>query len=572
MRRSICQIAGACGLIFTVNAFAQTSGGTAAVGTASAGTAPAAASPSSAARVQAVAPAGTSSSVTQAGAARAGAAPVVQSGQNITVAPGQNLTTASGPTVSATQGTGVVPGQTTAAQQATLNNNNQSAAASASAPGVAAAQTAAPTTGVLPANAVTQPAAFTQLPSSVQAALQTQAATGAQVSGLQQINTSQGTLYRAQVTQNGVATDVFFNSAGAPVSSATVASMLAVPGAAPVGTTTSATTASTTGIFDPLTANLPVAGVAPLAYSALATPIQSAFTAQSGGEPVTDVRFMRTPTGGIYTGMANGQPLQVRVGPNGLPIALAASQPREARDTNAMTLDDLPTAVRDKLRAEMPNAIVTEIRREESPSGDIYRVFWRDEGHLTELQLAENGNIVREATRHEAVVTDTTVTEPVVPKLEWSSLPLAVKDAFEATSAQDKVRAIALTNYQGKTSYAIDYNEDALRHRLFIDKDGRTIGVQTNLHRATTAIASGRRPILIEDLPTAARAAVENTATAATVTRIEMGMRGLDPVYNVQYLEDGETRVMTITPEGARLDAIGSAPAGVIGTSSEPKD
>ena len=571
--RRICQFVGACGLIVSINTFAQSAGGAAGGGAASgsvsagpatSGTAPAASAPASAARATTVAPAGTGSSVTAAGAARPGAEPVVQSGQSLTVAPGQSLTSPSGPTVSAQQGTGIVPGQTPAAAQATQNPKQNTVGQpqqSAVNPGVAGASPATPTGGVLPANAVASQVNFGALPSNVQAALQAQAASGVQLGTLQQINTSQGTVFRAQAIQNGVASEVFLNAQGQPISSATVASMLAVPGAAPVGSITG-NTATANDAFS----NLPVAGVAPVTWAGLAAPIQSAFAAQSGGLPVENLTFTRGANGGVYSGMVNGQPVQVRVGPNGLPLASAAV-PRETGDTNEMTLDDLPMAVRDRLRDEMPNARVTEIRRVESPDGDVFAVYTRGEDNIGEVHIGEDGRIVREATEWPVVITDTSVTEPAFPQLEWTSLPVAIKDAFEAHADAGDVKALALTNYNGKAAYAIDYSEDALRHRLFVDKDGKTIGVQTNLFRASTAVASSRRPILVEDLPLAARATVEDFATAATVTRIELGMRGDTPVYNVEYLHDGETRVMAVTPEGARLDeAVGAPPATTTGS------
>lgn len=555
--RRICHYVGACGLIVSINTFAQTAGGTsggaAATGTASSGSA-------TTARATTVAPVGTGGAVSTTGAARTGAAPTVQAGQNVTVAPGQSLTSPSGPTVTAQQGTGVVPGQTPAAAQATLNPNQNTvgqAQQNATAPGVTASSTAQPTGGVLPANAVASQVNFGALPSNVQAALQAQAASGVQLGTLQQINTSQGTVFRAQAIRNGVANDVFLNAQGQPISSSTVASMLAVPGAAPVGSITGNTAAGDS--FS--SSGLPVAGVAaPLTWAGLAAPIQGAFAAQAGGLPVENLTFTRTPGGGVYSGMVNGQPLTVRVGANGLPLT-AAPIARETRDTNAMTLDDLPMAVRDRLRDEMPDARVTQIRRVESPDGDVFAVYTRGEGKISEIHIGEDGRIVREANEWPIVVTDTTVTEPTLPRLEWSSLPIAIKDAFEAHADADKVKSLSLTNYNGKAAYAIDYSEDALRHRLFVDKEGKTIGVQTNLFRASTAVATSRRPILMEDLPIAARATVEDFATAATVTRIELGMRGDAPVYNVEYLQDGETRTMTVTPEGSRLDQAVGAPA-----------
>jgi hypothetical protein len=113
----------------------------------------------------------------------------------------------------------------------------------------------------------------------------------------------------------------------------------------------------------------------------------------------------------------------------------------------------------------------------------------------------------------------------------------------------------------GKTAYVVDYTDrDALRNRLYINKEGLVVDTQTNIF----GIATSGKPVVIDDLPGPARNAVQQQAENSAVTRIDLAMYGLTPVYVVTYQRDGESRQMVVSRDGRRMDGNVGAPAATV--------
>jgi hypothetical protein len=216
--------------------------------------------------------------------------------------------------------------------------------------------------------------------------------------------------------------------------------------------------------------------------------------------------------------------------------------------------------VRDALRASAPFAEVTRVRKSATASGDVYDITMRSNDRLTMMQISDTGTVLKENQDLTAsVISDTTTirtNEP--PKLAWNSLPVALRDSISVQTPPDAIKALGLTNYQGKTAYVVDYvDKDAIRNRLYLNKEGLVMETQTNLF----GVAMTGNPVVIDDLPVSARTVVQQQAEKSAVTRIDLAMYGLTPVYVVTYQREGEARQMIVTRDGRRLDAAAGAPA-----------
>jgi uncharacterized protein YpmB len=143
-------------------------------------------------------------------------------------------------------------------------------------------------------------------------------------------------------------------------------------------------------------------------------------------------------------------------------------------------------------------------------------------------------------------------------------LPAAVRDAIEVQTRPDTIKTLALTNYLGKTAYVVDYTDkDALRNRLYINKEGLVVDTQTNIF----GIAMNGKPVVIDDLPAPARSIVQQQAENSAITRIDLAMYGLTPVYVVTYQREGESQQMVVSRDGRRVDGgVGAPAAAVIGS------
>jgi uncharacterized protein YpmB len=288
---------------------------------------------------------------------------------------------------------------------------------------------------------------------------------------------------------------------------------------------------------------------------------------------VTNVSYTPAGNGGVFRAMVDGKPVEVRVGANGQIVPTTANRAIASNTTtNALRLEDLPIAVRDAVRTTAPYASVTSINKSTTASGNVFDITMRDNNdHLSVMQISENGTILKQNQDIAAAITTDTrlflTNEP--PTLAWNSLPVAVRDAIEVHTQPDTVKMVALTNHLDKTAYVVDYiDRDALRNRLYIDKQGLVIDTQTNIF----GISTSGRAVVIDDLPAPARTAVEQQAEHSAITRIDMAMYGLTPVYVVTYQRGGEARQMVVSRDGKRIESTVGAPATAVIGSEKGRD
>jgi uncharacterized protein YpmB len=542
MQRSICRLVGACGLIFTFTIAANgASGGVAAAGGVAASGATAASAGS----------AGTAA-VGAANGGRTAASGTAAQGQGVSTIPGQSLSVAPPTTGAQGQPTPSTPasaGNTISAPNSATTSTPQTTGALGTPTAGATVSGTATTTGVgASAIGTTTAVPFNTLPAAIQSQIASQLPIGAQLGNVVAESTPQGVVYRAQVMQNGVVTEMSLPASG-------------IAGTVTPGSS-SETTASTTGLFPGATVGTDgfVVGT-PYSYAQLPAQVQTAFAAQ-GATGVTNVTW--TPTGnggGVFHAMADGKPVDIRVAANGrvIPTSLRNIARAANTTTNAMTIEDVPVAVRDAIRTSAPYAEISRISKTKTASGDVYDITMRANDHLTMMQISDTGKIIKDNQDIVAAVSATTVVlTNVPPKLAWNSLPPAVRDSIEVQTQPDTVKTLALTNYLGKTAYVVDYvDKDAIRNRLYINKEGLVVDTQTNLF----GIALTGKPVVIDDLPAPARDAVKQQAENSAVTRIDLAMYGLTPVYVVTYQRNGEARQMVLGRDGRRVDSAVGAPA-----------
>lgn len=521
MQSSICRFLGACGLIFTFTAAAQTAGG------ASSGTV----GTTGGSRIGTTGTAGTA-----ANAGRATGSGTANQAQNVSTLPGQSLSV--NPPTTGVQGQPGPAAPTASGTQITAPNTANASTTPSLTTGTAPANTTTATTpGATAAPGATvsrSTVSFNTLPPTVQSQIKAQLPAGAQLGGIIAEQTPQGTIYRAQIMQNGVISE------------------MALAGLGAVGATTTATGLLPTMGF--------VAGT-PYTLGQLPPAVQSAFAAQ-GATGLTNVSWNPAGNGGVFRAMVDGRMVDVRVGPNGQVIPNTTTRAVAASNTttNALTIDDLPVAVRDAIRGSAPFAEITRINKSTTASGDVYDITMRSNDRLTMMQISDTGTVLKENYDLAAAVTADTrailTNEP--PKLAWNTLPSALRDAISVQTPPDSIKALALTNYQGKTAYVVDYvDKDAIRNRLYLNKQGLVIDTQTNLF----GVAMTGKPVVLDDLPAPARSIVQEQAERSAITRIDLAMYGLTPVYVVTYQRDGEARQMVVSRDGRRFDSAVGAPA-----------
>ena len=454
----------------------------------------------------------------------------------MTTTPGQSTTATPAATATTTTSGATLPGQ------------NAPGTLSGATPGAGVAGT---TTS---AGAVTTTVPFTSLPQTVQAQITGQIPAGSQLAGvIQEISPQGNVTYRAQIAQAGQLREIALTpGAGAAAQNFTRAGTLTTAAQQSAGTTASGFVA------------------APVAFGTIPTAVQGALTTQSAGAPLSNLTFTPGINGaGMYRAMVNGRPVEVRVGPNGqiLPSPTQLAVAASATSTNDLKIDDLPEATREAIKNAMPDAEVARIRRVSGTSGDLFDVTLRSGGDEKRMRISENGTVVEDNRNSALAISDANTATAVAanqpPKLAYNTLPEAVKGAITTRTDQKSIRSMFLTNYNGKTSYAVDFlDKEALRHRLLIGKDGLVVATVTNLLKIKTT----DELIVVADLPAPARAAIEQQA-GGKVMRVNTATSADTPAYVVTYLKDGQQQQMIVSATGERLDgeAVGAPAAAEVG-------
>ncbi len=487
-------------------------------------------------------------------------------GQSVTATPGQNVTTApaaNGPTagvngnpVNSTSGQavagqgvtpqGVLPGQSITTTGAATGTGAQLGVNGVQNGVLANTGTQLGTVGNLPIGTRTA-VAPASLPAAVQQTITAQLPAGAQLAGITAETTASGQVLRAQYLINGAVSDVALSG---------------IPASTTYGTTLAGNqtvTGATAASVVPGTAGVGVAGfgvATPYVFDSLPVGVQSGFTTQANGQPISNITYASGPGGGVYRAMANGRPLEIRVLSNGNLVGSSFG----TTSTNDLNVADVPSAVRDAIKNGMPDSEVTRINRNKSAAGVQYDVLLKDHDRTSLMQVSENGTVIRQEQLWPRVLAAKTldVATNDIPKLNWSTLPVTVRDAIEVETDAKNIRSLVLTNYQGKTAYSVDWlDKDSLRNRTLVGKDGLVLSTVTNLY--------GIRPVgstvLFSSLPMAAQAIVEEQGNPNTITQIELGEVGLTPVYIVNYRQDGELQQMIVSRDGLRMDRAEGAPA-----------
>ena len=122
------------------------------------------------------------------------------------------------------------------------------------------------------------------------------------------------------------------------------------------------------------------------------------------------------------------------------------------------TIDKVPAVVKAAIEKATAGGKVKEIEKEQYDGKVVYEVDYVKDGKEKEIQVAEDGTIVK--------------TEE---KTTIDKVPAVVKAAIEKATAGGKVKEIEKEQYDGKVVYEVDYVKDGEEKEIQVAEDGTIV-------------------------------------------------------------------------------------------------
>ena len=123
-------------------------------------------------------------------------------------------------------------------------------------------------------------------------------------------------------------------------------------------------------------------------------------------------------------------------------------------------------------------------------------------------------------------------------QIALKDLPPAVRVSVEANAAGAEIKSIVKEVEKGKTLYEVETLAAGKTRDLMIDPNGHVISVEQEVDLAS--------------IPPAARTAIEKSAGAGKVTKVEAVTKGSDVAYEASVVsKSGKKREITVAADGS---------------------
>jgi len=405
---------------------------------------------------------------------------------------------------------------------------------------------------------------LTSLPATLQNSIASQLGNGGSVQTISRDDTVNGPVYRVTTLgQNGVPMQMQFAANGNLLSST------------PLNGSATSTLNSSGGLVStfPTTVGTPVGGVV---LDTLPAAVQTGIRTGTAGGTVRNITPQQTTNGTAYNVqfLRNGRLESLLIGPDGRVLALNSvvtnnlASTAATTATNRLTLDDLPSEVAATLKKDSPNAQVSFITRETSPTGEVYNINLRDGDRFAIVAISKDGKIIRDSRDVPVIVKSapsTALDTTSTPPLNYKALPEAVKNAVKAYTSAAEVSTVELTTRAGHPVYEIVYHSNGHRDRLIIAKDGSLVKHELNVSPAVEVAAGAPPALAITDLPPRVQDTIRRQTDGVRVQEIATKELGGNQVYQVKWDTNGTPRELLVANDGAVVypeGAVVNEPAG----------
>src|SRR5688572_21914833 len=226
----------------------------------------------------------------------------------------------------------------------------------------------------------------------------------------------------------------------------------------------------------------PLTRIPSLQISDVPDPVQKTVEQQAAGRAVADIDRETWNGKTVYEVefAQAGRNAQIHVAEDGTIVRDERTEAGLKSLFMGTQLEDTPPAVQETIMREAGNRKIADIDKERRTGEVIYEVEFKEPGRNIELHIAENGTIVRDSRKAEAIGAPARQAErgigqsskPNAEKLTFGEVPAAVQNRIRTTDEASKVKQIHRTTKDGLTLYEVELEKDGKSTTLHINSDG----------------------------------------------------------------------------------------------------
>jgi uncharacterized membrane protein YkoI len=227
-------------------------------------------------------------------------------------------------------------------------------------------------------------------------------------------------------------------------------------------------------------------------------------------------------------------------------------------------LEQLPSDLQEKIRAQVGSNRVEDIDRETRNGRTVYEVAFKENGQHREIQIEHNDSSSAAATSSSSSVSS--------QKVRYEELPENVKRVADAQLQGAEVNDIDRQTKNGRTTYEIGFKRnDGTQQELLVAEDGQILsGNQTSVATSSSSTPPGgnqpywnyrgvrpaqtgqTRVIPYDQVPSNIRTVAESRLREGHVSQVQRTIRnGGDISYQIDFRkEDGRNQRLVVADDG----------------------
>ena len=144
--------------------------------------------------------------------------------------------------------------------------------------------------------------------------------------------------------------------------------------------------------------------------------------------------------------------------------------------TASEKFNELPPAVQKTVRAQAPNAEVTDVSQKTQDGREVYEVDFRGEGHNNpKVVVAEDGTLVSSDIAKPAGPIERMLTPTGATGTPLSALPEAAQKTIQAQAPGAPIASITRHESNGRVIYKVEFQEPGKNPTIEVAEDGTLV-------------------------------------------------------------------------------------------------
>lgn len=143
--------------------------------------------------------------------------------------------------------------------------------------------------------------------------------------------------------------------------------------------------------------------------------------------------------------------------------------------TASQKFNELPPAVQKTVRAQAPNAEITDVSKTSQDGRDVYQVQLSENGQNPKVVVATDGTLISSDMPKPAGGLERMLTPTGATGTSYSSLPESVQKTIKAQAPNAQISSISRHEDNGRTIYEISFQDQGKNPTMKIADDGTLV-------------------------------------------------------------------------------------------------